>query len=235
MRIAVCDDDRTIRGAMSDFIKEYFSKSKYPGPELVCYSEGNGLLGDESIPDIVFLDMELPGIGGVDIGNLLYRKNRNIIIIVITSYMDYLDDAMRFHVFRYISKPLDMARVKRNLDEALELYFGRQKNILIETKQAEHTVNIRNIIAIEASGRSVTVYTLSGAYESVHNMQYWEDTLPKSIFIRTHRNFIVNMYHVKEFTKDTITVTNNVTEVFLTKRKYTDFKKGYLMFLEKRS
>lgn len=235
MRIVICDDDLTICGAMLQFINEYFSQSKYPTPDVVCYNRGRELIEDETTPDIVFLDMELPDLSGVDIGNLLYKKNRNIITIVITSYIDYLDDAMKFHVFRYISKPLDMNRVRRNFDEALEVYFGRQKNVLVETKKAEYTVNIRNIVAIEATNRKVIVYTPKEQYESVQNMQYWEDLLPESIFIRTHRNFIVNMYHVKEFSKDTITVTNNVTEVFLTKRKFTDFKKSYLMFLEKRS
>ena len=65
---------------------------------------------DKGSKDIVFLDIEMPGMNGIYVGNELKSQNRNIIIFVVTSYSEYLDEAMRFHVFRYLSKPLDKQR-----------------------------------------------------------------------------------------------------------------------------
>ena len=101
----------------------------------------------------------MPGINGIYVGNELKRQNENIIIFVVTSYAEYLDDAMRFHVFRYLSKPLDRRRLFRNMNDAIDLYHTMTIKISIETKQGVHTFSGSDIIAIEALGRKVVVHT----------------------------------------------------------------------------
>ena len=64
----------------------------------------------------------MPGMNGIYVGNELKKANNNIIIFIVTSYSEYLDEAMRFHVFRYLSKPLDKQRFFRNMKEAVDLY-----------------------------------------------------------------------------------------------------------------
>ena len=54
---------------------------------------------------------------GIYVGNTLKKANKDVIIFVVTSYSEYLDDAMRFHVFRYLSKPLDRQRFFRNMKD----------------------------------------------------------------------------------------------------------------------
>jgi two-component system LytT family response regulator len=57
----------------------------------------------------------MPGLDGIYVGNELKKKEKDIIIFIITSYSEYLDEAMRFHVFRYLSKPIDRQRLFRSL------------------------------------------------------------------------------------------------------------------------
>ena len=64
----------------------------------------------------------MPGLNGIYVGKELKEKNKNTIIFIITSYVEYLDDAMRFHVFRYLSKPLDKQRLFQNMKDAIQLY-----------------------------------------------------------------------------------------------------------------
>lgn len=71
-----------------------------------------------------FLDVEMPGFDGIYVGNELKKQNDSVIIFIVTSYLEYLDAAMRFHVFRYLSKPIDKQRLFQNLDDALELYYS---------------------------------------------------------------------------------------------------------------
>lgn len=66
----------------------------------------------------------MPGLDGIYVGNELKKKDKDIIIFIITSYSEYLDEAMRFHVFRYLSKPIDRQRLFRNLKDALDLYHS---------------------------------------------------------------------------------------------------------------
>ena len=89
---------------------------------------------------------------------------------------------MRFHVFRYLSKPIDKQRFFRNMKDAVDLYNTSTVKVPIETKQGIHTLLASSIIMIEAQGRSVIVHTTLHDFESVHNMQYWLELLPKSCF-----------------------------------------------------
>lgn len=232
MRIAVCDDDALMLGQLQKLISAYFEKTNVKCPEIVCFSDGESLLADKGEKDILFLDIEMPGINGIYVGNELKRQNENIIIFVVTSYSEYLDDAMRFHVFRYLSKPLDIRRFFRNMKDAMNLYNTITIKVPVETKKGIHTLPASSIISVEALGRKVIVHTTVRDFESVHNMQYWLELLPKNLFFQTHRSFIVNFEHIVDFDHTLIHMAGGQFCAYLTKRKYSAFKEAYLLYLE---
>lgn len=232
MRIAICDDDKIVSEQLKKYIFDFFDKQSIKAPSISLFNSGENLLSDTEEKDIIFLDIEMPGMNGIYVGNELKRANKDAIIFIITSYMEYLDEAMRFHVFRYLSKPLDKQRLFRNMRDALNLYAQASIKIPIETKNGVHTVLAPNIVSVEAFGRKVVVHTISKDYESIHNMQYWCEQLPNNCFFQTHRSYIVNFKHVTEFDRTLIHLYNNQFEAYLTRRKYTSFKDSYLLYLE---
>ena len=216
---------------LQKYIINFFENIGVKCPELVCFSDGESLLSDKGEKDILFLDIEMPGINGIYVGNELKRANNNIIIFIVTSYFEYLDEAMRFHVFRYLSKPLDKQRFFRNMKDAVDLYNTITIKIPVETKQGMHTLPASSVIAIEAQGRKITVHTTLCDFESIHNMQYWLELLPKNRFFQTHRSFIINFEHVTDFDRNLVHMSDN-QPAYLTKRKYSSFKQAYLLYLE---
>ena len=232
MRILICDDDVLIIEQLQKLITYYFKSNHLKCPELVSFTNGESLLADKGEKDIVFLDIEMPGMNGIFVGNELKKANKNIIIFVVTAYSEYLDEAMRFHVFRYLSKPLDRQRFFRNMKDALTYYNTMTSKIPIDTKEGVYTLPTSQIVFIEAHGRKVTVHTVQRDFESIHNMNYWLEHLPKNCFFQTHRSFIVNFEHITDFDHSTIHLTNMQTTAYLTRRKYSSFKNAYLIFLE---
>lgn len=232
MRILICDDDILMCGQLQKYIESYFEKICVKCPEIICFSDGESLLADQGEKDILFLDIEIPGINGIYVGTELKKANEQIIIFVVTSYSEYLDDAMRFHVFRYLSKPVDKRRLFRNMKDALDLYNTRTIKIPIETRQGIHTLPVSSIIALETQGRKVFVHTAMCDFETVHNMQYYLDLLPKNCFFQTHRSFIVNFEHITDFDHSLVHMAGDQFHAYLTKRKYTAFKDAYLLYLE---
>lgn len=231
MRILICDDDALAREQIQSLITEYFEEKHVACPEISCFSDGESLLSDEGEKDILFLDVEMSGLNGIFVGNTLKKKYKNIIIFIVTSYPEYLDDAMRFHVFRYLSKPLDKKRFFRNLADALNYYHTMIFKLVVETKQCVHTFPASSVIAVETRRRKVIVHTVLYDLESIHNMQYWQQRLPKNSFFCTHRSFIVNLAHVLDFDHTTIHLTLDI-HAYLTKRRYSEFKDAYLLYLE---
>ena len=169
---------------------------------------------------------------GIYVGNKLKKANDRIIIFIVTSYSKYLDDAMRFHVFRYLSKPLDKQRFFRNMKDAIDLYNAMTVKVPVETKLGIHTLLASSIIMVEAQGRNVIVHTTLQDFESVHNMQYWLNLLPPNCFFQTHRSFIVNFEHISDFDHSLVHLADNQFQAYLTKRKYSAFKDAYLLYLE---
>lgn len=233
MRIAICDDDELIIGQLEHYLAEYFFKNKLKQPEVHTYTIGETLLKEAEPFDIIFLDIEMPGQNGIYVGRKLKEKYPKLIIIIITSFAEYLDEAMRFQVFRYLSKPIDKNRLFRNMKDAISMYSCSDKKIILETKEGTTILSASDIILIEAKGREITVCTKDGShYVSIHNMNYWMETLDMPDFFRTHRSYIVNLGYVSFFDHSLIHLCENKYTAYLTRRKYTDFKAAYLLYAE---
>lgn len=232
MRIAICDDDALIVEQLQYYIRTFFEKKSITCPDIVCFSDGKSLLADQSEKDLLFLDIEMPGLNGIFVGNQLKKTNDRIIIFIVTSYPEYLDEAMRFHVFRYLSKPLDEQRFFRNLNDALNLYSTISYKVPIETRQGVLALPASSIIMVEARGRKVIVHTAGQDLESVHKMRHWSELLPKNCFFQTHRSFIVNLEQVSDFDRSLVWLADRRFQAYLTRRKYSAFKDAYLLYLE---
>ena len=234
MQLIICDDDKLFIQKLQHCLQLFFRQHHLASPQIITFTNGEELLSYTGGIDILFLDIEMPGANGIYIGNILKERNKNIIIFVVTSYSEYLDDAMRIHVFRYLSKPLEEQRLFRNLKDALAVYYTLSQNIALETKEETLTIPVNDIIFIETQGRKTIVHTIKKEYQSIRAMQYWVEILPKNCFIQSHRSFIVNLKHVSNFNHDLIQLKEGQFTAYLAKRKYTEFKNAYLLYLESR-
>ena len=120
MNIAICDDDKSFRDLLEKHLRNYFNERNI-SLNFFQFSCGEDLLNSDILFDLVFLDVEMGKINGIDTGKELKRRNPHNIIFVITSYEGYLDDAFKIHAFRFLSKPLDVLRLYKALDDAAEL------------------------------------------------------------------------------------------------------------------
>ena len=232
MRILICDDDDAIVTKLKKYVIEYFKHKKLKVPEISSYNNGEDLLNDSGEKNIIFLDVEMPGLNGIYIGRELKQHDRNTIIFIVTSFAEYLDDAMRFHVFRYLSKPLDRQRLFQNMNDALQLYNSTNTKIPLETKDGVYTVSASDIIFIEGRKRTIHVYTTHREYIVIPKMSHWIATLDSPCFFQSHRSFIVNMQYVTNFDHSLIHLYNDQYTAYLTRRKYSDFKEAYFLYLE---
>lgn len=232
MRLAICDDEPAFCELLQRYLVEYFEDANIASPEIAIFYSGDSLLDAQETFDIVFLDVEMPGLSGIHTGKELLRRDKHTLYIIITSHADYLDEALHFHAFRYLSKPLDKRRLFRNLRDALKYHASTTEKIAVETKDAVHTIYTSDIIMIEAQGKKVYVRTTKRDYLSAQKMDAWEKQLSPSCFFRTHRSYIVNFKHVDEFNSYAVSLFGSQIHAYLTVRKYTAFKHAYLLYLE---
>lgn len=234
MRIVFCDDDPLILQQLQAYVKEFFAGLGGSEPEYAVFRSGDALIGQESKFDIAFLDVEMPGASGIHTGVKLKEKNPRIKIFIITAYPDYLDEAMRFQVFRYLSKPIDKTRLFRNLKDAVYSYNIETCEIPIETGTDIYVRRSDEIICVETKNRKTVVHTTDGDLISGKNMEHWREALSLPCFYMTHRSYIINMRFVYSIGKDNVILRDGECQMvaFLSKRKFTHFKNTYLVYME---
>lgn len=203
-------------------------------PEFDVYSSGDELLKNEAGADIAFLDVEMPGLSGIHVGARLKELSPKIKIFIVTSYPDYLDEAMRFNVFRYLSKPIDKNRLFRNLKDAIQQHNMDTIEIPISTSDGIRVVSAERIVCVELVQRKTAIYTLDGTIQSTDGIEHWRSNLTLPCFYSTYRSFIINMRYVNEIRKDVVILKygEHVKEAYLAKRKFSEFSGKYLTYLE---
>lgn len=232
VRILICDDDELVILQLQKYLNDFFEQNHLKCPEISTFPDGESLLSDTGEKDFLFLDIEMPGMNGIYVGNELKKTNKDIIIFIVTSYSEYLDEAMRFQVFRYLSKPLEKQRLFRNLKDALAFYNTSARKIVVETKHEIFTLSTSDIIFLEAVGHKTIVHTIQKEYNSIQNIQYWAHTLPTNYFFQIHRSYIVNFEHITNFNHALVHLYNNQFTAYLSRRNYIPFKEAYLLYLE---
>lgn len=234
MRIVFCDDDPLILRQLQTYVKEFFANLSGREPEYAVYCSGDELIRHGGQFDIAFLDVEMPGASGIYAGGKLKEKNPRIKIFIVTAYPDYLDEAMRFQVFRYLSKPIDKARLFRNLKDAVYAYNIETCEFPIETSTGISVRRSEDIICVETISRKTIVHTTDGDLFSSKNMEYWREALSLPCFYSTHRSYIINMRFIYTIGKDSVILKNGEQQLdaFLSRRRFTHFKNSYLLYME---
>ncbi len=234
MRILFCDDEPIILEQLQGYVRDYFENIGQSLPEFAAYTSGDELLQAEKTADLAFLDVEMPGQSGIYVGSKLKERNPRIKIFIVTSFPDYLDEAMRFQVFRYLSKPIDKARLFRNLKDALYQYSMDTKEIPIRTLNGILVLPADEIVCVETLSRKTFLCTREQEMQTLDGIDHWRKELSLPCFYSSYRSFIINMRYVFQVKKDAIVLRygDKTKEAYLARRKYTDFKNTYLLYLE---
>ena len=232
MKIAVCDDDRTTREQIISLIRE-----QEPGAEIVTYEAGEDLIKSKENFAISFLDVEMKEISGIDVARHMREeqekkgKDKSIIIFV-TGYREYMEDAFDVNAFHYLVKPVDEKKFQNVFQRALKDVSTKIKqqefSVIIKNNGMQKKVLLRDIYYIESSNKKVVFHTKDGKIDTYGRMEDWESELGDS-FYRCHRGYLVNLEKITAYNVDTIDLING-DSLILAQKKYSDFIKAYMRY-----
>ncbi len=229
MDIAVVDDEKIIR----EHIREIIEKQKLNN-NVACFSSGEELLAAAKPFDVIFLDIQMDGMNGIEAAKEVRTKNADAVLIFLTGIKEYVFEALDIYAFHYLLKPVTEPKLTEVFQQALreaELRnVRRKKQLFINTRSKGITIDIDNILYIESASRKVQIHTLQEVIEVYGALGELETQLGRT-FYRCHRGYLVNMAHITEYKSDSITLTNGDT-IYLTKKKYGEFVNAYMWYLQ---
>ena len=234
INILICDDDLSIISQVKKLLCLIQNKTKM---EFNIDSNNNAVLLHKTRTryDIAILDIEMPGINGLTLAQTLKDINPDIIIIILTSFSDYLDSAMGISVFRYLSKPIDKNRFNKNFQEAIQHYRKLGKQIVVDRYDEVFTIRTNDILYIENLKHGSLIVTKYDSYKTNLKPHEWAEKINQpNCFVYSHKSFLVNLQNVINFDKYAVTFSCNKKTLKVTcvsQRKYSEFKKSFYDFV----
>lgn len=208
MNIAICDDEVLFREDLEKHLRNYYNRKSLV-LKIVTFSCGEDLLESDVDFDLIFLDVEMDGKNGIDIGKEIKIKNPHSIVFIITSHEKYLDDAFRIHAFRFLSKPLNVLRLYKALDDVKEL-ISNEIIAMYDIKTGRDVkIYTNDIIYIEIEKKKLRITTVDDIYYSSDKLSVWKEKLNGISFVCPHSSYIANLNYA---------VLHTRTELVLAKR-----------------
>jgi len=232
MRIAICDDEQTIRTRLHTAID---TSGILPCDAIISeFSDGTSLKDSHAKDqfNIIFLDIQMDGISGLEAGHEIRKEDKKVIIIFITSLQQYVFQSFKIEAFDYIVKPIDNDIVKTVLNRAISKY--KEQHYLIHFKWLDnaYALDVSDIVYLEGYNRRITFVTKEREYYSIGKLKEYESTLLLYGFFRCHQGFIVNMNYIKSIEKKSITTVFGHT-IEMSIRKKQDCLRVFSEFFSK--
>nr|WP_092069935.1 LytTR family DNA-binding domain-containing protein [Dendrosporobacter quercicolus]NSL47508.1 DenX [Dendrosporobacter quercicolus DSM 1736]SDL92295.1 two component transcriptional regulator, LytTR family [Dendrosporobacter quercicolus] len=248
LKVIISEDDSAMRLLLTRVIE------RIDGVEIIGKTEnGRQLieLVEQLNPEAVFLDINMPGINGVEASKEIFAFNPRIFLIFVTAYDCFTHEAFDVYAFDYIVKPFDLNRLHRTIKRIKELKEEREKieflkraetlygrknpKLKISTNEKSVFVNVHDIILITRNERKTTIYTTDGLTIQTNDpLHLLEQRLEKYKFFRCHKGFIINSDMVLELApwgaKTYLVKLSNTTETALMTLEHArEFQKRYCL------
>ncbi|MCI9442640.1 MAG: response regulator transcription factor [Ruminococcus sp.] len=227
MEIAVLEDEKIIREHICALIKKQELKS-----HIEPYAAGEELIASGKQFDIVFLDIQMEGMNGIETARRLRKRQEDAVLIFITGMKEYVFDALDLYAFQYLLKPLDEKKFAEVLERAAREVGKKEDKKYLFIKTRNLTLDQTDIMYIESKAKKVEIHTAKAkkTIEIYASMDELESQLGEE-FYRCHRAYIVNMAYITEYDSESITLTNG-DRIYLAKKKYKEFVKTYMWHLQ---
>ena len=236
IRCVIVEDEEMARKVLKSLLAQYC-------PDVMVCAEADDITsGQEMIeafrPDLVFLDIEMPGGSGFKL--LSNIKDIDFEVVFITAYEQFAIKAIRHDALDYLLKPVDpkelVAAVEKVKDAKYKKTIKKQydsllknidpdqlvvKKISISTSDKIHLIEVDNIIRCESDNYYTNIYFKDGTNLLVSKtLKEMEQKLEEYDFVRTHKSHLVNMRCIMNFIKDEMMVLlTDGTKVTVSKRK----------------
>ena len=218
MRIAICDDIIEHRKSLYDAIEKCITLSEEAS--ISEFSSGISLI-DSHVKqpyDIIFLDIEMDGMSGLEAGQEIRGKDKDVIIIYVTSYEQYVFKSFRIEPFEYIIKPFDNEQICEVLCRAIKKHTEQFYIIDFTWQGKSYALKVRDIVYIESNLRHVIFFTTDNEYKSVGKLADYEQRLLPYGFLRCHQSFLINMNYIRSIESKSIKTTLGI-EIDMSTRK----------------
>ena len=220
MRILVCDDELKYCREINDYIVSTFDENSESVVEMFNSALDLVSFCMKYKPDVVFLDVELGKVNGIELARCLRQEFPELLLVYISAHPDYVFDSFETLPLNFLRKPFNKEEFDRTFKMIVKKYNETHKFLLIKLHKDYINLEIRDICYIESHSRHLIFRLFSGeSYESVGKIDDVYKKLKAYDFVKSHQGYLVNMMYIKSFGKNEINMKNGESVLMSIRRK----------------
>lgn len=225
IKVAICDDMNIDRHCLVSLVSELLDKRRLKYC-IYQFSSGEELLAEQLMFDIIFLDIQMPGIDGIEVAKRFYEAGSQAFLIFTTSYNEYIGEGYKVRAFRYLMKPVSRCDVEEAVNKILKIIS--EERILFKKNKTYYSIPQKDILYIESAngGRGVLIHTIKSKMADSRSMEEYDQLLSKSRFFRSHRCCYVNMEFIESYDKSSIFLKGG-EQVWLSCKRHKRFVEAF--------
>ncbi|MBO4989795.1 MAG: response regulator transcription factor [Clostridia bacterium] len=220
MRIALVDDNGEFREGMRSFAKRY-EKETGRSVEIDCFCDGMDFLEKYyNGYDLVFLDIEMPYLNGIEVAKKLREKDEIVTLIFMTNMPQYAINGYEVNAIDYVIKPVSYFTFKAKTDKAVRY---REKNtdydFTVSNRDGIERLQTSSVYYVEVMNHSLLFHTAKGVIEASGSLNKIEETLAGHSFFRCNACYLVNLRFVEGFSDGSIRIAGDSLPVSRSRKK----------------
>lgn len=231
-KIAICDDEREQLALLQGYVEEW-SRLRCEPVEIRLFPSGEAFLFQweaEKGWDALLLDIQMPGIGGMELARRLRASGDTLPILFITGVPDYMEEGFDVEAIHYLLKPVSREKLLSCLDRAIE-HSARESALLLTTGNGEEARFLqREIALLEAAGHRVLLTTADGAVTEVKTgFRELQSSLAPGEFVQCHRSYVVGLRHVQRLQREQLILDSGAV-VPISRRLFSQVNAAFVRF-----
>lgn len=231
IHIAICDDDAFFLTNICTYIEKIFEKHKEQY-QIFPYDSPQKLLAGltEKATDILLLDIDMPGISGMEIAARLKEEKASLLLIFITSYETFVYDTFQYQPFDFIRKSRYEKDLRIALERAVRQISEEKTEYTMKTSDGIVRIPLADILYFESCANYIKAVTTNNQYREKKPIHEVETELCMLGFIRLHRSYLVNQAAVYLLKNDKV-ILNNQEELPIGRRWSASARTALLQYM----
>ena len=206
-QIAIVEDDERYQAQLERYIHRYEEES---GEQfnIRLFSDGDEIVDNYAGNyDIIFLDIEMRRLDGMEAARIIRSLDREVILIFITNMAQYAIQGYEVEAMDYVLKPIRYFAFSQEMEKVVKRLSMTNRRVLrIEQDQGIMLLNLREIGWMESQGHNIIIHKGEETFQIRQTVKEMEAQLEGSGFARCNSGYLVNLAHVKRVDKDTVYV-----------------------------
>lgn len=234
IKIGICDDVIITTEEIESYILE--ASKYYPQKiEIEIFYSGEEFcerLKEDCYFDLIFMDIEMGEINGIDAIRKLREKNYETLIIYISSKQNYFMDLFEVQPFQFILKPINQDEFNRKFELAYEKICRQSYYFEFKTGTTIVRIPVKDIIYFESCQRHIFMMTKDNNYKFYMKLSEIKKELEEYNFLLLHQSYLVHLEYIKEMHYSHVVLLNNQV-INISEKRRKDIRKEYMVMIKR--